>query len=514
MILEQGNPYHGALICPYCGISQEYTTVSFQEKARSVLQDIKTHRSADAVAVIEKGAALVFPNDTKFNTLAACAVLFDLLVQDEDYRGFVLDHRDLLKWFLECIASPLPGVRDEAIMPLFAASEVALLDWLSFEITQRWLHMALRAFFGRNPQLAPGELLRAIESQGQRFVGFLKMLSQKASAEDERVYRQILQLLAMYEPERRDCFLQQARKRDAGYAGRLEKDLLAALPTTTPSTDTPATGPEEVLSQMTAGSTPVLHTPARVFLRTSTWNPPEEPAVSENLSQQPAPPQTPPPATPSAPARVTSGFWRAFSLVIIAILLLGYAGVAVYYYFFLQPLATRTASNSQATVTSLSDQNTRLQNTVTASMRNQQATATATLSNQQATATVLASGTFGASFVGQTPIVLAHAGDTVALYFILQNTGTSIWSHNGGYSFVCVSDQPQNQSTHYIASCLNALNPSPLGDTIVLPRQDYLFSFSAQIPFSAPPHTAYRTYWQLQHQAQIFVIGYITLVVA
>jgi hypothetical protein len=521
MILEQGNPYHGALICPYCGISQEHATVSFQEKVQKALQDIKNHGSADAVVVKEQLATLVFPNDKTFNTLAACAVLFDLVVQDEDYRRFALNHRALLQWLLERIASPLPGIADAAIMPLLVANEVTLLDWLSFEIAERWQHMALCAYFQRNPQVPPAELLRVIEGQGKRFVGFLKKLSQKGSAEDEHIYQQVLQRLTTSEPANRGRFLQQVRKTDATYGGYLERDLLAALPTTALSppvpispTDTSSTGAGEVVAQVTAGSTAALYAPVQVSLPAPSWNPAKAPVVSEKLSPEYVPLPATPPAIPSSPERGTSGFRRAFSLVIISLLLLGYAGIAIYYHFFLQPLATRTVNNSQATVTSLSNQNILLQNTVTASIRNQQATATATLSNQQATATALAGGTFGAAFVGQTPMVSAHAGEAVVLYFILQNTGTSIWSHNADYQFVCVSGQPQNQSSQYVASCLNAPNPSPLGNEMVLPHQYYLFYFSAQIPFSAPPHTTYRTQWQLQHQAQTSAMGYITLVVS
>jgi hypothetical protein len=508
MIFEQDYAYHGVPICPYCGISQERSAVPLQEKFLSVLQEIKDHQRAQfAVELQEKLTALIFPDEKKLNSLAAGAILFDLIVQDDGYRRYVLDNRDLLKWFLERIASPLPRVRDEEIELLLEPGGVALADWLAFELPERWQRVAVRTFLLRNPPAPSGEFLQAGETQGKRFVEILKKFAEKTDESEGRAYERALQLLAHADLESRDRFFQMVRKVDARYAGRMDSDLLVSLPTTTLAPFA-WEAPAHIQHEAPEPSSPVkisnrapLYAPESIVLPSTSRDPADQ-VEAEGLLQRSGVPQPSPADVPVPPQQATSRLRGALPLVVICILLLGYGAIALYYYSFLRPLTNQTVHTFSATITSLVNTNTLLQDTATASVRNVQATASA-----------LAGGTFGASFVGQTPLTHVHAGESVPLYFILQNTGSSAWSQGSEYQFVCVSDLPQNQSPRYIASCLGATSPSPLGNYIVLPQQYHVFYFLVQIPFSAPSQTMYRTQWQLHHQTQTSDMGYITLVV-
>jgi len=500
MTPEKDHAYHDAPVCPYCWNERDRSVMPLQEKILSALQEIKDHhRTPQVVELKERFSALIFPHDRTFNSLAASAIFFDLIVQDEDYRRYVLDHYDLLKWFLERIAHPLPRVTDEEIEPLLEPGGVALADWLAFELPQQWQKVAVRTFLLRNPQASLGEFLQAAEEQGKRIVDILKKFAEKTDASEERAYERALTLLEMADPESRDRFLQQVRKADPQFAGRMERDLLASLPTTTLAPFVRPAGNWQEVSPVSASSTIVLPLPVPIVV-TPTPPAPSDLGPAVPISPGPAVPQ-PLPVDVPVPYR-RSVFRRVLPLAVICILLLGDVAIAIYYIAVLRPLTSQTISNLSATNTSLANQNTLLQSTVTTTMQNAQATATA-----------LAGGVFGASFLGQAPLASVQAGDSVQLYFVLQNTGTSTWSQSGGYQFICVSDLPQNQSSQYIASCLGATSPSPLGNYLVLPQQYYAFYFTVYIPPSAPSRTIYRTQWEFQSQTQTSDMGYITLVV-
>lgn len=506
MTPETDHAYHDAPICPYCWSERERLVVPLQEKILSALQDIKDHhRTPQAVELKERFTALIFPHDRTFNSLAASAVLFDLIVQDEDYRRYVLDHYDLLKWFLEHIAHPLPTVTDEEIAPLLEPGGVALASWLAFELPERWQRVAVRTFLLRHPQAPLGEFLQAAEEQNKRLANILKKFAEKTDASEGRAYERALLLLEPADTESRDRFFQQMRKADPQCAGRIEIDLRASLPTAPLAPSVSSAGglleAFEPSFPLSPGRTLILPPPGPIVV-TPMPSATLDQRNDVSISPQSDVPQPSPIDAPVPPQRTTSRLRRILPLALICILLLGYAAIALYYTIFLRPLMNQTISDLSATNTSLTNQNTLFQDTATANAQNAQATATA-----------LAGGTFGAAFVGQAPLAKVHAGGSLQLYFVLQNTGTSIWSQSGNYQLVCVSNLPQNQSPQFVASCLEATSPSPLGNSIVLPQQYYAFYFTVQIPAFVPSRTIYRTQWQLQSPTQASDMGYITLVV-
>lgn len=136
------------------------------------------------------------------------------------------------------------------------------------------------------------------------------------------------------------------------------------------------------------------------------------------------------------------------------------------------------------------------------------------LQNVQGTLTAQATGTAqafvvgtpGATFITQSNNqVTVHVGASFTLFFTVQNTGTSIWSDQDGYTLSCTAS-----SQRAFSSCLGGggtQNQLHFGSYLVTPGHTFTF----MIRCTADPAyltkgagNQYYTFWQLMHKGTPF----------
>lgn len=472
--------YHDVPVCPYCDSSKKRLE-NFEKAARGVLQEIKQTNPPTAEEIKVKLKGLVFLDDKELNVPAARARLFDLIARDRALQAYLLANWDLLKWFLEEIASPLPTVKDEEIEPLLEVTGNHLEDLLALNIAERWQLNAAASLLRFDTRGLSEDMLKAAENRRTLFVKMLKTWATGADVQSRGRYQRVLHILGEYDERKRNQFFAYVGKEDRKFAYNLEKDRLAHLPT--------LNFPPSPVSELNVASPYISEEKALWDIQTI---PSPGPGTFSDGN-------TPAGSTPvrTAIKFVTPRRVHALYLALIALLLLGNIGLTLDYSFVLKPASDTTLQKAYAvstgiaghvypTVTMLAGEDNSLQATVTA--------------NAQGTQSALTQGTPDARFVKQSAEPPIIPGQTLVLYFALQNTGTSIWSAAQGYQLHCTSARHAPTSA-YTPDCLGATSVS-LREDLVKPGESYVFYIPIQVPSTVKPGTTYRTYWQLQRNNQ------------
>lgn len=469
--------YHDVPVCPYCD-SSKTRLERFERAARGALQEVKQTNPPSAADL--KARLQGFLQDKELNVPAASARLFDLIAREKTLQAYVLANWDLLKWFLEDIANPLPTVKDEEIEPFLEVTGNHLEDLLALNIAERWQLNAAASLLRFDTRGLSEDMLKAAENRRTLFVKMLRTWAEGVDMQSKSRYRRVLHILGEYDERRRNQFFAYVRKEDRRFAEILEKDRLAHLPT--------LNYPPSPIAEINP-ATPYISEPKALWdIQTA---PPSKPdAFSGNHVSAGSPPDR------TVVKFVTPRRVHLMYLALVILLLLGNAGLTLDYSLVLKPASDTTLQHAYAVSTGIAGRIYPTVTTLAGEDNSLQATVTADAQNAQATQSALTQGTPDAHFVAQSAAPPVIPGQTLALYFDLRNTGTSIWSAAQSYQLNCTSAKHATNSA-YTPDCLGASSVS-LRDDLVRPGDEYVFFVVIRIPTTASSGTTYRTYWQLQ----------------